>query len=39
MEGLNKENAKERGEKIFEQLDIDGDGDIFIFIIFIQRRY
>ena len=28
MEGLNKDSAKERGEKIFEQLDIDGDGEL-----------
>ena len=28
MEGLNKVIAKERGEKIFEQLDIDGDGEL-----------
>ena len=26
MEGLNKDSARERGEKIFEQLDINGDG-------------
>ena len=28
MEGLNKDSAKERGEKIFEQLDINGDGEL-----------
>ena len=30
MEGLNKDNAKERAEKIFEQLDIDGDGELTV---------
>ena len=28
MEGLNKDSAQERAEKIFEQLDIDGDGEL-----------